>query len=300
MQIGRLFEMVYLLLDKKKVTAGQMAEHFGVSVRTVYRDVEALAQAGIPIYASKGAGGGIRLTDNFVLNKSVLTQQEKQSILASLNGMRAVKIEEADAALDKLSALFGGERADWIDIDFSAWNPNDPGGSLFDTLKQGVLAHRLVVFDYSGADGATASRLVEPIKLVFRERSWYLLSWCRQRQAFRYFKLSRMGQPTLLAETFVRRNPPERMDEKFYALPVVAITVRIAPELSYRVLDELNWIEVEKCKDSSFIARFSMPDNEWLYQYLMTFGAGLYVVDPPNVRESLYQKLKAACTQYEI
>ena len=153
MQIGRLFETVYLLLDKKKMTAGQLAAHFGVSVRTVHRDVEALSQAGIPIYASKGAGGGIQLTENFVLNKSVLTRQEKESILASLSGLHAVRANEADTALGKLSALFGGDRSDWIEIDFSAWNPNDPAAGIFELLKQGILTRRITVFDYSAANG---------------------------------------------------------------------------------------------------------------------------------------------------
>lgn len=302
MQIGRLFEMVYLLLDKKKMTAGQLAEHFGVSVRTIYRDVEALSQAGIPIYASKGAGGGIRLTENFVLNKSVLTWQEKQSILASLNGLRAVQIDEAGAALNKLSALFGGDRADWIEVDFSAWNPNDPAAGIFDLLKRGILTRRVTAFDYSGADGKTTRRVTEPVKLVFRERSWYLLAWCRLRQDFRYFKLLRMGQPILLDEVFEQREPPPRLDgkDKPYVMPAVEITARIVPELSYRVLDELNWAEVQRCEDGAFLVRFNMPDNDWLYQYLMTFGAGIDVLEPQQVRETLYKKLKLACARYQI
>lgn len=300
MQIGRLFEMVYLLLNKKKITAGQLAAHFGVSVRTIYRDVEALSQAGIPIYANKGAGGGILLTDNFILNKSVLTQKEKQGILASLNGMRAVKIEEADAALNKLSALFGGERADWIDIDFSAWNPNDPAGDIFAVLKQGILEKRVVIFDYSATTGITAGRAVEPLKLAFRERSWYLLAWCRLRQDFRYFKLSRIGEPVLLAENFKRRELPSVPDKETPpALPVIEITTRIAPAFSYRVLDEFNRAEAQKCEDGSYLVRFCMPDNDWLYQYLMTFGAGLCVLAPVHVRETLYKKLKSACNLYE-
>ncbi len=302
MQIGRLFEMVYLLLDKKKMTAGQLAEHFGVSVRTIYRDVEALSQAGIPIYASKGTGGGIQLTENFVLNKSVLTRQEKQSILASLNGLRAVRMDEADTALNKLSALFGGEQADWIEIDFSAWNPNDPAAGIFNLLKQGILTRRVTAFDYSGADGKTARRVTEPVKLVFRERSWYLLAWCRLRQDFRYFKLLRMGQPVLLDEAFEQREPPASPDGKSPpdVIPAIEITVRIAPELSYRVLEEFNRAEIQSCEDGAFLVRFNMPDNDWLYQYLMTFGAGIYVLEPQQVREALYRKLKSACAQYRI
>lgn len=99
MQINRLFEIVYLLLSRKTMTAGELAAHFEVSPRTIHRDVETLAQAGIPIYASRGSGGGIHLTPNFVLNKSVLSEREQKSILASLHGMNALHIAEVQPAL---------------------------------------------------------------------------------------------------------------------------------------------------------------------------------------------------------
>lgn len=94
MQIHRLFEIVYILLEKKNVTAKELAEHFEVSARTIYRDVETLAEAGILIYANKGKGGGIRLLPEFVLNKTVITQQEKTDILSSLSALGAVSPED--------------------------------------------------------------------------------------------------------------------------------------------------------------------------------------------------------------
>lgn len=77
MQINRLFEIVYILLDKKLVTSKELAELFEVSSRTIYRDIETLSSAGIPIYMSKGKGGGISLLPGFVLNKAVITDEEK-------------------------------------------------------------------------------------------------------------------------------------------------------------------------------------------------------------------------------
>lgn len=78
MRVNRLFEMIYVLLSERTVTAKQLAERLEVSVRTVYRDIELLSAAGIPVYMSKGRGGGIRLLDGFVLNKSVLSEREQQ------------------------------------------------------------------------------------------------------------------------------------------------------------------------------------------------------------------------------
>lgn len=300
MKISRLFEITYLLLDKKIMTARELAEHFGVSTRTIYRDVDILSQAGIPIYASKGSGGGIRLTDNFILNKSVFTQEEKQSILASLNSMNALKVNEMQPVLDKMSALFGGEREDWIEIDFSSWNPNNPISCLFDVLKKNILERNVTKFNYSSANGNTDLREVEPLKLVFRERGWYLLAWCRLRNDFRYFKLSRMSMPTDFGECFERRKIPESCKLlQRYVMPTTEVTARIASEMSYRVLDELQSDQFTRQEDGSFLVRFEMPDNDWLYQYLMTYGASIYVVGPQKVKEELHNRLKSACIQYE-
>lgn len=87
MQINRLFEIVYILLDKKRVTSRELAERFEVSSRTIYRDIETLSAAGIPVYMSKGKGGGISLLPDFVLNKAVITDEEKEEILSSLKAV---------------------------------------------------------------------------------------------------------------------------------------------------------------------------------------------------------------------
>ena len=114
MQINRLFEVVYILLDKKTVTAKELAERFEVSSRTIYRDIETLSSAGIPVYMSKGKGGGISLLPDFVLNKAVLTDEEKEDILSSLKAVKAVNLSKTDTALKKLSSLFGESNTDWI------------------------------------------------------------------------------------------------------------------------------------------------------------------------------------------
>lgn len=81
MKENRYFQMIYLLLEKGSMSAPQLAEHFEVSVRTIYRDIDILSSAGIPIYATRGKGGGIRIQENFILNKSILSEQEQKQIL---------------------------------------------------------------------------------------------------------------------------------------------------------------------------------------------------------------------------
>ena len=88
MQLNRLFEIVYILLNRKQVTARELAQRFEVSTRTIYRDIESLTEAGVPVYTNKGKGGGISLLDNFILNKSYLNTDEQQEILTALQGLK--------------------------------------------------------------------------------------------------------------------------------------------------------------------------------------------------------------------
>ena len=91
MQESRLFKIVYYLLDKGQATAPELAEKFEVSVRTIYRDIDALSGAGIPVYTETGRNGGICLMKDFVLDKAVLSEEEKQEILTALQGIRTLR-----------------------------------------------------------------------------------------------------------------------------------------------------------------------------------------------------------------
>lgn len=305
MQISRLFQIVYLLLERKSMTARELAERFEVSQRTVYRDVEALSQAGIPIYADRGKGGGIRLMDDFVLNKSVLSQEERREILESLQGMHAVRQEEAGTALQKLSSLFGSDRENWIEIDFGPWNPTSVLKERFELLKGAILRREAVRFTYSGAKGTTEEREAEPVRLVFRGNDWYLLAWCRKRRDFRFFKLTRMTLPTLTGEIFEPQQPPDYGKEGSQSypgaldLPQTTVEVLIDPQLAYRVYDEFP----PECRyvqeDGRFWVRFTMASGDWLYYYLMTYGDGLEVLTPPEVRAGLRERYRRALDRYE-
>jgi len=92
-----------------------------VSVRTIYRDVEALSQAGIPIYTSQGKGGGLSLSDRFVLNKSLLSDKEQDEILYALQSLSVVQFPDSVEVFSKLSSLFRKNSTNWIEVDFSSW-----------------------------------------------------------------------------------------------------------------------------------------------------------------------------------
>ena len=150
MQIERMLRIVFVLLNKEKVTAGELAAEFEVSPRTIYRDLDALCQAGIPIYTCQGRNGGIKLVDSFVLNKSVLSQEEQNEILAALHGLTAIHYPQAEKVLAKLSAILG-KLLDWIAVDLSDWGP-----AKQDTLakiKEAIINQKLISLPITAATG---------------------------------------------------------------------------------------------------------------------------------------------------
>ena len=296
MQINRLFEMVYLLLNEERITAKRLAEHFEVSPRTVYRDVEILSSAGIPIYMTKGKGGGISLLPGSVLNKAVLTDRERTDILAALQTVDAVSLEQTNTAVEKLSSLFGTKNSDWIEVDFSQWFNAGEEAAVFTALKAAILNKRQAEFLYHSGESSRL-RVVEPLKLCFKGQSWYLYAYCRVRSDYRFFKLRRIKDFKVLEDTFQRQIPKKIFTENpLLHNDFVTITLKLSKEIAYRVYDEFP--QNESLPDGSFLVKLTMPQGEWIYRYLVTFGAHCEVLEPPEIRLQMKEMLEKTLQQY--
>lgn len=192
----RLFRILYCLLEKERVTAPELAQKMEVSVRTIYRDIDRLSGAGVPIYCNPGKGGGIFLMNSFVLDKSLLSEAEREDVLLSLQGLEALKGESQ--ALEKLKSLFQASTENWIRVDFTDWRNQKYQADLFDIVKQAIFQKCLISFLYRGQE-KEETRIVEPLQLVFKSQAWYLYGFCRSKQDFRLFKLSRVSQCQILS-----------------------------------------------------------------------------------------------------
>lgn len=234
MQISRLFEIVYVLLGKKTVTAKELSERFGVSVRTIYRDVETLSGAGIPIYMSKGKGGGISLLDNFVLSKSMLSESEQNEILTALTALQSVNQAETQNALSKLSGIFGKASQNWIKVSFSHWHGFD---MKFEAIKEAILSKRVISFDYHGRGQEKTSHLAEPLQLRFNVNAWYMYAFCQNRQDMRTFKISRMENVKLTDASYNRVfNEKSEQPESYDMSNFVRLVLKIDNSQGYRIL----------------------------------------------------------------
>ena len=160
MQENRLFKILYCLLDKGQSTAPELAEQFEVSVRTIYRDIDALSSAGIPIYAEAGRNGGIRLLNNFILDKAVLSQEEQQEILTALQSINTAKNINSRQTLQKLSAIFNIRSENWLEVDFSRWGNKKTDNEKFELLKSAIIHRKCVKITYANTSGESRERII--------------------------------------------------------------------------------------------------------------------------------------------
>ena len=165
MQSQRLFEIVFLLMERSPRTTGELAERLEVSARTVRRDVEALSAAGVPVYTTRGRGGGVHLMDGYVLDRSLVTDADKAEILAGLATLRQTGATDDEGLAERMVRLFRCENADWLDIDFSFWGAPPAHRRTFDLVRRAIVERRPLVFRYCDANGRMTRRTVEPAKI---------------------------------------------------------------------------------------------------------------------------------------
>lgn len=298
LQDSRLFRIVYYLLDKGKCTAPELADKFEVSTRTIYRDLDVISAAGIPIYATQGKGGGISILPEYVMDNALLSDEEKEKIVMALQGI-AVTDETTDDLLSKLGALFQTKAENWIEVDFSDWIKNNPDRDIFNSIKTSIFKKVLIDFSYFGNNGCYSKRTVEPIKLVFKSKDWYLYGFCRLRNDFRFFKLTRIKNLVLCEETFLRDVPvslPAETSLKDESL--ISVKLKFSSEVSFRVYDEFT-DGVTADQQGNLYVTADLPDNGVLFSYLLSFGDNVEILEPANVREQMKENLISMLQKYE-
>lgn len=298
MQEGRLFRIVYYLLDKGKSTAPELAEKFEVSIRTIYRDIDIISSAGIPIYAIQGKGGGITILDHFVLDKSLLTSQEKDHILMALQGIAATDHSESEELLTKLGGLFQSKNTGWIEVDFSNWIKNNPRQDIFNSIKNAIFSRSVIAFYYFGSNRESTKRQVEPLRLVFKSKDWYLYAFCLLRNDFRFFKLTRIRNLEILPEHYSRELPPSFSAHQFTEIEcTIPVTLKFDKKIAFRVYDEFA-DEVVEDELGNLYVKTNLPDTDALYSYLFSFADAVEIVEPDSIRETVKEKLAAMQQKY--
>ena len=288
MKAGRLLGILHYLLAHGRTPARVLAQRFEVTERTILRDMDDLSEFGVPVYAIQGQGGGWEIDRRYVLPAGLLQEQEQSQILAALEA------SQADAGLlDKLRAHFkGSQKADhWLLVDQTTWHQSPHLSRDFDLLKQAILERHLVTFRYCSNQGSWSQRQVEPARLVLKHYRWYLYAWCRERQAFRYFKLSRMQDLQVLAQGF-------DSDYSHLDLPQIKsesdlrpVSLRFDDQVAYRVYDDFAGLAV-KDGQGGLLVQTQLPINQDLVAYLLSYGPHVQVLAPQSLAQAFHHQIK--------
>ncbi len=298
MKMNRMLEIVYVLFEKKTVTAKELAEYFEVSQRTIYRDLEVLSAAGIPIYANKGKGGGIRLLDNYVIKKSMVSEKDQLEIISSLQGMKALNVPDVEPVLRKLAVMFQKNEPKWIDVDFSHWGGGEDEKEKFRDLKNAMIHKNRIQFDYYSAYGEKTERVVEPLQLIFKGQAWYVYGFCMVRSAYRMFRVTRIKNFFVTNEGFERVLEEDKQSFSEGIMETLTLVLKIDAPMAYRVYDEYEQAEIVKNEDGSFTVTKIMPQNTWLYGYILSFGEFCEVLQPEYLRDQIRKRLGKNLEKY--
>lgn len=298
MRDSRLFRILYYILEKGKVTANELSEKFEVSVRTIYRDIDVISSAGIPIYATQGKGGGIEIADDFVLKKSLLSEKEQEQILVALKGLEGINKQYENELLTKLSAFFKIKNTNWIEVDFTNWQRGNEYDELFNDIKSAIINKNIIRFTYFSSNEKETSREVKPIRLLFKGWDWYVYTFCLLRNEFRYFKLSRIRDLKILDENFEDSYEDVVLIKKMEYKDTVHVKLKFDRKVAFRVYDEMGYIKEDE--EGNLYAEIELPNDYNLYNYIFSFGESVEVLEPIEIRNNIRDMINKMSRIYNM
>ncbi|MED0932132.1 YafY family protein [Bacillus mobilis] len=297
MKLERLLSIIILLLNRRMVQAKELADRFEVSIRTIYRDIDAINAAGIPIVTYQGINGGIGLSEGYRLDRNILTNDELAAIVTALRSIStSYDREQHQRLVEKIHSIIlpsyeeeFQNKTNRVLIDYSPWDGIEYLRPKLKLLDEALDSCVLVNFTYSNAEGEVSKRIVEPHVLILKGREWYLQAYCIEKEAFRLFKLKRMKELVINRErTFIRRDSTtqEHVKSESQSKPsnVPEVVLRFKGEARHLAEE---WFGIEALlpvEDGGWLIKKAYPENEWLYSFILSLGHHVEVLEPKHLR----------------
>jgi len=308
----RLLAIVLELQARGRRRAEDLAARFETSKRTIYRDVQALSESGVPVVAEPGKG--YSLVEGYFLPPVSFTADEATLLLLGADFMAqnfdAEYKEAARAAASKIEAVLPERQRSQVarlqrSLKFISAPP--AGGGQAETLariRRAILQSCVVRFDYhtrhrGGAGGERNARESEPYALVYYQRHWYLVAWCRLRRDLRHFRLDRIDHLEITGETFVP-SPAFSLGADRLEEPAVTVRFALSPEIERWVREEQSYslVRLEReCED--LVATLRVHREEDVFHWLLGWGLQVRVLEPESLRQRVIEEIRALEKIYE-
>ena len=309
MKIDRLVSIILLMLNKERVGAQELADMFEVSPRTIYRDIDTINMAGIPVRSISGAGGGFEIMQKYKIDRKVFSTADISAILMGLSGLsNMIQGDELVNALMKIKSFIPADKtkdielkANQIYIDLSPWMGNRDIQPYLEIIKTALQESRILAFEYADRYGNKTARTAEPYQLVLKSSHWYWQGYCHKRNDFRLFKLSRTLNLQIQDEFFVPQDyqKPQLDFTDMLTTMQIKIKIRIHKSVMDRVLDYCTYEHFSSDGDEFYIVNFPFIENDYHYNILFSFGDKCECLEPLHIRSEMKRRLFDIATLYE-
>lgn len=306
MKYQTMIDMLFTLLLRRRVSAGELAARYDISVRTVYRYIDEMTVAGIPIDVARGSGGGIYISDAYKLPKGYMTREEYDRAIGAMQAMESELHDPAlESAIRKLSAKAKEERRDGaitgnILVDSGTWGSERKFSEKLSLLERATAEREALEIDYVARDGQHSRRTILPHLLVYKQNIWYVYAFCRMRGAFRLFKVGRMRSIVKTGE-FFEPMPFSRDDVPLSFWTDTQQSVEAKFALSPEVLPFAEeWLGIENVyeADGKYYADAVLPDDDSLVEKILSAGAGFKVLSPASLTERVRNEAQKIVESY--
>lgn len=309
MKVDRLISIIMVLLDKDRIGAQELADLFEVSLRTIYRDIDAINMAGIPVCSIPGVGGGFEIMPGYKIDKNVFSTADLSALLmglSSLSGM--VQGDEMAHALAKVRSFIPADKAKDIElkvnqicIDLSPWMGSGNTQSYLEMIKAALQENKVLSFEYIAHHGNKTARMVEPYQLVLKGSHWYFQGYCLKRNDFRLFRLSRMSNLQVQEDIFTPRvyQKPILDFEETLETMQIKIKLRVHKSVIDRVLDFCSYECFTPDGIEHYIVNFPFIENDYYYSILFSFGNQCECLEPLHIRTEIKRRLHDMAALYE-
>ena len=307
MKIQIMIDMLFYLLARRRVSARELSARYEVSIRSIYRYVDELTVAGIPIDVARGMNGGIYIADSFKLPKGFFTRAEYTKALSSMLAMNEQLHDDTlFSAIQKLQANFKEERYDMalsgnILVDSGTWGDEKKFSEKLALFEQAIEKCEALSIEYVSREGERSRREIFPHLLVYKQNIWYVYAYCTVRGAFRLFKLGRIRSVSNTGKPF-EKIPFRREDVPLNFWQDGEHCLDVTFEIKKEALPLAEeWLGIEHISErkGQYIAEMSLPDDESLLLKILSLGSGVKVISPSSLCERVKKAAAAIAAEYE-
>ena len=291
-----MIAILFELLAKRCVNSSYLAEKYGVSKRSIYRYLNSLEMAGVPLYTIRGNGGGVAIVDTYRISSTYLTVSEFEQVINTLSAINdSVDNKLLSAVITKLQAV---SKHEYSGFDIKSGNLIIDGGPWGDTvgyknklklLQKCIEENMQLSIKYHDRNSVITERIIEPYVIVFKQGLWYVFAYCNLRNDFRFFKTGRIEQATITGKKFIKQDI-SKMELPFDFWHNSVETTDVELEISKDALSDVEeWLGIENVEqiNGKFLAHVKLPNDDGLVSKIMSYGKGIKVIAPKELKNKI-------------